>query len=81
MVYGDNGMNGEITGEMTEWSISYSSGNHTTSYGWSTISTASAKSNLKYNEPGDYFTLNVSNKRKNNSFVFGHGNYLTGLND
>ena len=81
MVYGDKGMSGEITGEMTEWSITYSSGNHHTSYGWSTVSTASAQSNLKYNEPGDYFTLNVSNKRKNNSFVFGHGNYLTGLND
>ena len=79
--YTNEGLTGALTGALTDWSITYSSGNQHTTYGWETISTASAKSSLAYTDFGDYFTLNMSNKRKNNSFVFGHGNYATGLKD
>ena len=62
------------------WSLTYTSGNHHTTYSWEDIESVSGKvADLKYKELGDYFTFNVSNNRKNCSWVFGHGNYLTGL--
>ena len=77
----NNGMTGNIYGVITSWRYSVSSGSHITSYSWSDYKNSSVKSNLKYEELGDYFIFNVSNKRKGNSFIFGHGNYLTGLED
>lgn len=35
-------------------------------------------SNLKYKAKGDYFTVNISAYRSENSFVFGQGNHKTG---
>ena len=36
-------------------------------------------SSLKYKEAGDYFSANYSNHREETTFVFGHGNFKTGL--
>ena len=39
------------------------------------------ESGLKYQEPGDYFSLNISNHRPETTFVFGYGNTKTGLKE
>lgn len=36
---------------------------------------------LKYKEPGDYFSVNISNHRPETTFVFGHGNSKNGLKE
>ena len=70
---------GKLYASTTYWSLTSTSGTHTTTYSWEDVETISGTSKLKYQELGDYFTFNVSNNRKNCSWVFGHGNYLTGL--
>ena len=35
--------------------------------------------NLFYQEPGDYFSVNISNHRFDTTFVYGHGNSITGM--
>lgn len=78
----NDGIIGQTAGIITDWTMTYTSGNHHTTYAWSDVEIAKASvKKLVYQEPGDYFTLNLSNNRKNNSYVFGHGNYLSGLND
>jgi hypothetical protein len=77
--YSNGAVGGELHATTTYWSKSYSSGMHITSFAWYDVETITGTSKLKYQELGDYFTFNVSNNRKNCSWVFGHGNYLTGL--
>ena len=36
---------------------------------------------LKYKEPGDYFSVNISDHRPETTFVFGHGNSKNGLKE
>ena len=36
---------------------------------------------LVYREPGDYFSVNISNHRPETTFVFGHGNSKNGLKE
>ena len=79
--YGNNGMTGNISGQITSWSLRTGTATQITTFAWSDYESGTAKSSLKYEEPGDYFIFNVSNKRKGSSFVFGHGNYLSGLED
>ena len=50
-------------------------------YGKDYVSGITSKSNLKYQEPGDYFSVNISNHRPETTFVFGHGNSKTGLRE
>lgn len=77
-----NGIGGSVGGIITHWSMTYTSGNHHTTYSWSDVLTTTKRlKSLVYKEPGDYFTFNLSNKRKGNSYVFGKGNYLSGLAD
>lgn len=77
-----NGIGGSVGGIITRWSMTYTSGNHHTTYSWSDVLTTTKRlKSLVYQEPGDYFTFNLSNKRKGNSYVFGKGNYLSGLAD
>ena len=77
-----NGIGGSVGGIITRWSMTYTSGNHHTTYSWSDVLTTTKRlKSLVYKEPGDYFTFNLSNKRKGNSYVFGKGNYLSGLAD
>ena len=53
---------------------------HTT-YGKDFTSNILVESSLKYQEPGDYFSVNMSNHRPETTFVFGHGNAKTGLKE
>ena len=78
----NDGIIGQTAGVITYWTMTYTSGNHHTTYSWSDVEVAKASvKKLVYQEPGDYFTFNLSNNRKNSSYVFGRGNYLSGLND
>ena len=80
--YSSRGVGGSVGGVITHWSMTYTSGNHHTTFSWSDVLTTSKYlKSLVYQEPGDYFTFNLSNKRKGNSYVFGKGNYLSGLAD
>ena len=49
------------------------------SYSMTFVTSASGRvSGLTYKEPGDYFTVNISNHREDTSFVIGHGNTING---
>ena len=53
--------------------------NTTVTYSKTFATNASGRvSGLTYKEPGDYFTVNISNHREDTSFVIGHGNTING---
>ena len=72
------------TGVSAKLTVPYAKGtykNNSTTYGKNFTSDILVKSSLKYQEPGDYFSVNMSNHRPETTFVFGHGNAKTGLKE
>jgi hypothetical protein len=53
--------------------------NTTVTYSKSYVETADRTPNILYREPGDYFSVNLSNHRPETTWVFGRGNTKTGL--
>lgn len=71
-------------GVSAELRVPYAKGtykNNSTTYGKDFTSNILVESSLKYQEPGDYFSVNMSNHRPETTFVFGHGNAKTGLKE
>ena len=72
------------TGVSAKLTVPYAKGtykNNSTTYGKAFTSNILVESSLKYQEPGDYFSVNMSNHRPETTFVFGHGNAKTGLKE
>ena len=59
----------------------YKNNSTSTTYRKDFTSEILVESSLKYQEPGDYFSVNMSNHRPETTFVFGHGNAKTGLKE
>ena len=72
------------TGVSAKLTVPYAKGtykNNSTTHGKDFTSNILVESSLKYQEPGDYFSVNMSNHRPETTFVFGHGNAKTGLKE
>ena len=74
------------TGVSAKLTVPYAKGTYrnnstSTTYGKDFTSNILVESSLKYQEPGDYFSVNMSNHRPETTFVFGYGNAKTGLKE
>lgn len=76
-----NGLNHNSNSPMVELTAIIATYQNSSGYSRDEIEVLKANPKIKYIDPGDYFSVNISNKRKTNTFAFGHGNYLTGLSE
>ena len=76
-----NGLNHNSNSPTVELTAIIATYQNSSGYSRDEIEVLKANPKIKYIDPGDYFSVNISNKRKTNTFAFGHGNYLTGLSE
>ena len=74
-----NGVSATLAGEYGYATERGSSGSYHKQY--VSFLTKSPIGGLKYKEPGDYFSVNISNHRPETTFVFGYGNSKNGLKE
>lgn len=74
------GLMGELMADVGGSVYRFTQGVATTvTLGKSFVETADRTPNIFYREPGDYFSVNLSNHRPETTWVFGRGNTKTGL--